>query len=57
MHCGQDDGSQREVLSEEVLQTCAAVGERKLLLGLIPTDLSGLPAEFQAERFQLVNTR
>jgi hypothetical protein len=48
---------QREVLAKEFFEAIAAVRERDLLFGLIPTDLRSLTAELRAQFVELVKAR
>ncbi len=47
----------REVLAKELFQAGAAIGQRDLLLGFVPTDLRRLPAQLQTEFVKLVKPR
>jgi len=46
----------RKVLAEEFFQSAAAVGERDLLFGLVPTDLGRSVAQFEAQLVQPIKT-
>ena len=50
----EDALGQREVLAKEFFQTTAAIRQRDLLVGIIPTHLRGLTAELRAQLVELV---
>src|SRR5664279_1067877 len=52
----EDALGQGKVLAKELLETHAAIGDRELLFGLVPADLSRLPSQLESQFVQHVKT-
>ena len=48
----QDDRGQRKIPAEKIFEANSAIGQRDLLLSLVPAGLRGLPTQFRTQFIQ-----